>query len=276
MSLILKALSDRHSLNSTVFLGGGRITSALIAGLHYAGHNKPIVVHDHKARKLQQLKTRYHVGIESNLSRAVRQASLLIIAVRPDSLDELFNQIGKVKRPVTAVSLAAGVPLAKLRARLGPSVRWARAMPSPACQSGNGLTAVAFDGSVSSTARRAVKELFAKVGSVLEIPESQFDAFTVTYSPSHGYHALATLAASAEKLGLPRKAALTAAAHALADGILCWREGRTSLQNVLNEAATPGGIAATVMASMDAGGYRRIVERSLRNGLQRARKNAKS
>jgi pyrroline-5-carboxylate reductase len=121
-----------------------------------------------------------------------------------------------------------------------------------------------------------VKALFAKVGPVLEIPESQFDAFTVTYSPSHGYHALGTLAASAEKLGLPRKAALMAAAHALADGILCWRESQTSLQDLLNEAATPGGIAATVMASMDAGGYRRMVESSLRNGLRRARKNAKS
>ena len=259
-----------------MFLGGGRITSALIAGLRYAGYKKPIVVHDRYARKLQQLKRRYEVKIEPDLSRAVGRASLIIIAVRPDSLDELFNQIRSINRPVSAVSLAAGVPLAKLRTRLGPAVRWARAMPSPACQRGNGLTAIAFDRSTSSAARGAVKELFAKVGAVLEIPESQFDAFTVTYSPSHGYHALATLAASAEKLGLPRKAALAAAAHALADGILCWRESQTSLQDLLNEAATPGGIAATVMASMEAGGYRRLLESSLRDGLQRARKNAKS
>jgi pyrroline-5-carboxylate reductase len=263
-------------MNVTVFLGGGRITSALIAGLRYAGDKKAIVVHDRNAQKLMQFKRRHGVEIESNLSRAVGRASLLIIAVRPDSLDELFNQIGRITQPVTVVSLAAGVPLAKLRARLGPSVRWARAMPSPACLRGNGLTAVAFNSSISSTARRAVKALFAKVGPVLEIPESQFDAFTVTYSPSHGYHVLATLARAVEKLGLPRKSALTTAAHALADGILCWRESQSSLQDLLNEAATPGGIAATVMASMDADGYRRIVERALRNGLQRARKNAKS
>ena len=214
--------------------------------------------------------------IEPNLSRAVGQASLLIVAVRPDSLDELLKQIGGISRPFTAVSLAAGVPLAKLRTRLGPPVRWARAMPSPACLGGNGLTALAFDRRIFPAARREVKELFAKVGSVLELPESQFDAFSVTYSPSHGYHALATLAGAAEKLGLRRKAALTAAAHALADGILCWRESQTDLRDLLNEAATPGGIAATVMSSMDADGYRRILERSLLNGLTRARRNAKS
>ena len=47
----------------------------------------------------------------------------------------------------------------------------------------------------------------------------------MTYSSSQGYHALAALAEGAETLGLNRKTALTAAAHALADGILAWREG---------------------------------------------------
>ena len=110
---------------------------------------------------------------------------------------------------------------------------------------------------------------------MLEIPESQFDAFTVTYSSSHGYHALATLAASAQKLGLNRKTALTAAAHALADGILSWREGKIPLDQLLHEAATPGGIAAAVMKAMDSSGYRRSIRQGLRAGMARARKNAK-
>ena len=107
-----------------------------------------------------------------------------------------------------------------MRAALGPNVRWVRAMPSPACRNGHGLTALAFDHNFPAAAKREVKSLFAKVGPVLEIPERKFDAFTVTYSCSHGYHALATLAGEAEKLGLDRQTALTAAAHALADGIV--------------------------------------------------------
>jgi pyrroline-5-carboxylate reductase len=116
--------------------------------------------------------------------------------------------------------------------------------------------------------------LFEKVGTVLEIPESQFDAFTVTYSSSHGYHALATLAVSAQKLGLDRKTALAAAAHALADGILSWREGKIPLDQLLHEASTPGGIASEVMNTMDSSGYARIIQQGLRAGMARARKNA--
>jgi pyrroline-5-carboxylate reductase len=120
-----------------------------------------------------------------------------------------------------------------------------------------------------------VREFFAQVGAVLEIPERTFDAFTVTYSASHGYHALAALAKSAHSLGLDRRTAFTAAAHALGDAIISWRNGEESLDALLHEAATPGGIAAAVMSSMESEGYSRIMQRALRAGVDRARKNAK-
>jgi len=262
-------------VTATVFLGGGRITAALIAGLRLAKYDKPILVHDRHSDKLRPLKKQYGVAVEPNLCRAVEQAGLLIIAVRPDSVSDLLRELGTINRPLTLVSLAAGIPLSKLRARLRSPARWARAMPSPVCRSGRGLTALTFDRTLSRNAKREVRDLFEKVGTVLEISESQFDAFTVTYSSSHGYHALAALAASAQRLGLNRKTALTAAAHALADGILSWRERKIPLDRLLHEAATPGGIAAAVMNAMHASGYERIIQRGLRAGMARARKNAK-
>jgi pyrroline-5-carboxylate reductase len=243
--------------------------------LRLAKYDKPIIVHDRHPSKLRQLKKQYDAAVEPDLHRAVEQAGLLIIAVRPDSVSVLLQQIGKINRPLTAVSLAAGVPISKLRARLGPPVRWARAMPSPVCRSGCGLTALTFDRTCSRAIKREVRALFESVGTVLEIPERQFDAFTVTYSSSHGYHALATLAASAQRLGLNRKTALTAAAHALADGILSWREGKITLARLLHEAATPSGIAAAAINALDSSGYERIIQRGLRAGMTRARKNAK-
>jgi len=257
-----------------VFLGGGRITAALVAGLRLAKYEKPILVHDRHADKLRQLKKQYGVAVEPDLGRAVEQAELLVLAVRPDSVSGLLREIGPSDRPLNAISLAAGIPLSKLRARLGPPVRWARAMPSPVSRSGCGLTALVFERGFSPRARLAVSKMFERVGSVLQIPESRFDAFTVTYSSSHGYHALSTLARTGEKLGLSRKIALTAAAHALADGIVSWREGEVPLSGLLHEAATPGGIAAAAMGAMDSSGYARSVERGLRAGMARARKNA--
>jgi pyrroline-5-carboxylate reductase len=97
------------------------------------------------------------------------------------------------------------------------------------------------------------------------------DAITATHSPTHGYHALAHLAGAAEKVGLNRKVALIAAAHALADGILYWRQTGLSLDELLREAATPGGIAAATMQAMDCSGYARVVSRGLAAGIEQAR-----
>ncbi len=266
--------------NAVVFLGGGRITSALLAGLRLAGSRQPIVVHDRNPHKLRQLKRQYDVQIEPDLHRAVEQAHLLIVAVRPDGVRDLLRQIGQVRlgqvHPLAAVSLAAGIPLKNLRTWAGLPLRWARAMPSPVARTGRGLTAITFDRGLPASARREIRNFFSRVGTALEIPERGFDAFTVTYSSSHGYHALSALAEAAGKLGLDRKTALTAAAHALADGVLAWRESTLSLDALLNEAATPGGIAASTMAKMNQSGYKRSVQLGLRAGMSRAAKNAKS
>jgi len=263
-------------VKATVFLGGGRITGALLAGLRLAGYGKPIVVHDRHSEKLQQLRRQYGIAVERDLRRAVESAHLLIIAVRPDSVRGLLKEIGthKIRRRLTAVSLAAGVPLSKLRAWLGAPVQWVRAMPSPVCRTGRGLTALTFGRDISRAVREEVWNLFAMAGEVIEIPENQFDAFTVTFSSSHGYHALATLIEAAEAIGLDRKSARAAAAHALADGIAAWRAGTSSLEDLLQEAATPGGTAAAVIASINKAGYARIVSQGLRAGLRQARKNA--
>ena len=148
-------------------------------------------------------------------------------------------------------------------------------MPSPVCRVGRGLTALSFDRDVTKREHRHVREFFERVGAVLEIPESQFDGFTAAYSSSHGYHALATLAKAAQAAGLDRTTALTAAAHALSDGILYWRESGKALTELLHEAATPGGIAAATMSAMDASGYERVVKNGIRAGIQQARLNAR-
>ncbi len=266
-------------MSTIVFLGGGRITSAMLAGLRLRRNRYRVVVHDRDVGKLRDLKMLYAVAVEPDLFHAVEQADMLIVAVRPSSVRELVGMVGKGKQPLVgrkrlAISLAAGVPLRVLSQEAGPRMKWARAMPSPVCRSGRGLTALTFSRSLPRADRKRVHDFFLSFGQVVEIPEKKFDAFTVTYSCSHGYHALATLARVAQEAGLDRKTALLASAHALADGIIAWRDGKHSLEALLEEAATPGGIAAATASGMDAAGYGRAVRQGVAAGLRRARANA--
>ena len=262
-------------MRTVVFLGGGRITSAMLAGLRLGKSKYHFVIHDRHSEKVRGLCRKGGIAPETNLDRAVAQADVLIVAVRPDSVHKLLQAIGELKRPLLAVSLAAGVPLRALKGWLGPPVRWVRAMPSPICRSGHGLTALSFPKGSRAQDRKLVRGFFESFGQVIEMPEHKFDAFTVTYSCSHGYHALATLAKAGQAAGLDRKSALIASAHALAAGITAWSDGNEPLEALLEEAATPGGIAATTMVWMDAAGYGRAVRAGVRAGLRRARANAR-
>jgi pyrroline-5-carboxylate reductase len=141
-------------------------------------------------------------------------------------------------------------------------------MPSPVCRIARGLTALSFDRGFTKSERRRVTALFERVGAVVEVPESRYDAFTVTYSSSHGYHALSTLAKAAQDAGLDP-------AHALGDGILYWKESGKDLADLLHEAATPGGIAAATMSAMDEAGYARAVKSGIRAGIRQAQVNAR-
>jgi pyrroline-5-carboxylate reductase len=267
-------VKDRRK--AVVFLGGGRITGALAAGLRLAQYKRRLVAYDRNPEKLRALRRESRVDAARDLKWAVEQAEMLVVAVRPASVKDVLAEVARcgASAPRLCVSLAAGIPMARLREWL-PSVRWARAMPSPVCRIGRGLTPLSFDRGVTKAERVRVGRIFALVGVVLEIPERQMDAITAAHSPTHGYHAVATLAKAAEDAGLDRATALTAAAHALGDGILYWRQSGESLDALLHEAATPGGIAAATMAVMDDSGYANMVGKGLKAGIEQARRNAK-
>ena len=86
-------------MSTIVFLGGGRITSAMLAGLRLGKSRHRLVVHDRNPGKLRDLKKRYTVAVEPDLLNAVQQADMLIVAVRPSSVRELLGMVGKVNWP---------------------------------------------------------------------------------------------------------------------------------------------------------------------------------
>src|SRR5580765_2034260 len=117
------------------FLGGGRITGALIAGMRLAGDQRRIVVYDRHPEKVRALRRECGVEIARDLRSAISHADLLVIAVRPGSVKQMLAEVVTcgASAPRLCVSLAAGVPMRNLRAWLGSPVRWVRAMPSPVC-----------------------------------------------------------------------------------------------------------------------------------------------
>ena len=79
-------------MKATVFLGGGRITCALAAGLRLAGYRRAIIVYDRNPEKVRALRRESRVEVARDLKPAVARAEMLIIAVRPGSVREMLGR----------------------------------------------------------------------------------------------------------------------------------------------------------------------------------------
>lgn len=252
----------------------------MISGLRLASYAEPIIVHDRSDERMRLLRREFRIAVEPDFACAVSHAQVIVLAVRPDAASEMLHHLDQALRQSNAahsktlVSVMAGLPLAWLRKRVTARVDWIRAMPSPLCESGNGLTALAYGRGCSPRARAMAKRLFAAFGQVLEISESHFDAFTVIYSPSHGVHALSALTNAGLQFRLPRRTALIAAAHALSAAQAAPQQ-KVNLERMVRQAATPGGTAEATMAGMDAAGYREAVAKGVKAGVARARSMAR-
>jgi pyrroline-5-carboxylate reductase len=257
------------------FLGGGRITSAILEGLHLGDFHPRIVVHDRNPEKLRYL--RRNLGARTvDFAPSLLQTDLLVLAIRPQSAAQALKSLAPIEHHLAALSLCAGISLGRLETLLPYPVRWARAMPSPACASGHGLTAIALSSHFPARANNLIWRMFGAIGEIIFVPERELDAFTIAFSPTHGQHALATLAEAAQMLGLNRDLALLAAAHALGDSISDWRaRNAPPIAGLLHDAATPGGIAAEVIKSMKRAGYQRMMTNGLKAGMKRVRELSK-
>ena len=113
------------------------------------------------------------------------------------------------------VSIAAGVPLRAIEARLPSSVRVVRAMPNTAAIALAGATGIAPGGSATEDDMRIAKALFDAVGRTVVLDESLIDAVTGLSGsgPAYVMVIIEALADGGVKVGLHRDTALLLAAQ---------------------------------------------------------------
>src|SRR5687767_2194336 len=127
-------------------LGAGKAGEALIAGFLSSGWRQPseIVATARHEERLAGLRERY--GIETTLSNAeaVKDADVVVIAVKPQDIEALLTDIGPTIEPgQTVLSIAAAIPCALIEGHLGDGVPVVRAMPNTPVTVQEGMAGIA-------------------------------------------------------------------------------------------------------------------------------------
>jgi pyrroline-5-carboxylate reductase len=127
-------------------------------------------------RHPEKVKTLVHAGFGKGIADmqvAIEGAEVVILAVKPQSLDEVAATIGKdLKEDQHLVSLLVGTPIEALKDAF-PHGKIVRMMPNLALIHGQGVIGLAAEESVDT---KRFDALFAPLGKCYWIPEKKIEA----------------------------------------------------------------------------------------------------
>jgi pyrroline-5-carboxylate reductase len=253
-----------HHPASIGFLGGGNMAGALILGLIQSKAIAPskIIASDVKKERLAHLAREYGIRVTMDNHALVRDSSVVVLSVKPQVVDKVLTVIGQDVRPdQLVVSIAAGVPIAALEARLPAGSRVVRTMPNVAALALAGATAIAAGTHATPKDMRAATALFEAVGRVVTLDETLLDAVTGLSGSGPAYVMLMidALADGGVKVGLHRDTALVLAAQTVFGAAKLLLDTGEHPGRLKDMVTSPGGTAIAGLHTLESGGLRRTL-----------------
>lgn len=251
------------------------MAGALIRGLLASGAVRPeqIRASDVRAARLDELAAEHGIETTGDNRALVSWANLLVLAVKPQVIDRVLNQVGEAfEQDTLVVSIAAGVPIRALESRLPAGVRVVRAMPNTAAIALAGATAVAPGAHATDEDVRAAQALFDAVGRTVVLDETLIDAATGLSGSGPAYIMLMieAMADGGVKVGLHRDTALLLAAQTVYGSAKLLLETGEHPGRLKDMVTSPGGTAIAGLHTLEAGGMRRTLIDAVESATQRA------
>jgi len=256
-------------------LGAGNMAGALIRGLLASGTVKTdqIRASDVRAERLEELAKTYGIVTHADNSELARWANVVVVAVKPQVVDRALEQVtDALVTDTLVVSIAAGVPLKAIEARLPSGVRAVRAMPNTAAIALAGATGIAPGAGATEDDLRVAKALFDAVGRTVVLDETLIDAVTGLSGSGPAYIMLVieALADGGVKVGLHRDTALLLAAQTVYGSAKLLLETGEHPGRLKDMVTSPGGTAIAGLHTLESGGLRRTLIDAVDSATRRA------
>jgi pyrroline-5-carboxylate reductase len=238
-----------------VLVGAGKMGGAMAQGWLDAGlpGSSLTILEPNPSSEIASLAA--NRGVALNPRIAASPPPMLVLAVKPQSLEQVAPQISQLAGARTLLlSIIAGKTIANLTARLPQARAVVRAMPNTPAAIGRGVTA-AFAADVNAEQRRWCERLLGAVGAFFWLDdESAIDAVTAISGsgPAYIFALTEALAAAAEKLGLPAEMSMSLARGTVEGAAeLMRRESATSPAMLRRNVTSPGGTTAAALAVLE-------------------------
>lgn len=243
------------------FIGAGKMATALARGWLTAGltTRESCLASEPLPSARERFASQVGVRVTADNSEVVRHATIIVLAVKPQSLPEVLSEVKDlVGQQHLIVSIAAGVTLAKLAAGLGETRRLIRVMPNTACQVHAGAAAYSGNPAARPGDLELVDRLFNVVGRAVAVDETLLDVVTGLSGsgPAFVYTVIESLADGGVLMGLPRETALTLAAQTVLGAAKMALESAEHIGELRDQVTSPGGTTIAGLHALEKAGVR--------------------
>jgi pyrroline-5-carboxylate reductase len=256
-------------------LGAGNMAGALIRGLLGSNTLRPeqIRASDLNSDQLAQLETSYGIETHRENSELLAWANVVVLAVKPQVIGAVLEQVSsQLDSDTLVISIAAGVPLSAIAARLPAGARVLRAMPNTAAIALAGATGIAAGAHATPEDLRFARALFDAVGRSVVLDESALDAVTGLSGsgPAYVMVMIDALADGGVKVGLSRETALMLAAQTVYGSAKLLLETGEHPGRLKDMVTSPGGTTIAGLHALEAGGIRHTLMNAVELATRRA------
>jgi pyrroline-5-carboxylate reductase len=190
-------------------MGGAMLTGWLKRGLAA----EQIVVQDPgPPPAIAELLAKHGVRTVPTIDSLSTPPAVLLMAVKPQVMDEVFPPLAKLAGPSTVVlSIAAGRTIASFEKFLSPGAAVVRSIPNTPAAVGRGITVATPNAHVTDRHKQAVTELLSAIGEVAWVDdEALIDPVTAVSGsgPAYVFYMVEALAAAGVAAGLDAELAM--------------------------------------------------------------------
>ncbi|MHB8694680.1 MAG: pyrroline-5-carboxylate reductase [Solirubrobacteraceae bacterium] len=230
-------------------IGAGNMARAMARGW-----GDPVLCSDGGSGRAQALVDELGGEACATNREVAEKADLVVLCHKPYQLGEVASEIAGAAKAVASVLGGTAVDVLQ---RKYPGVPVFRVMPNTPVEVGRGVVCLA-EGSPDDGLRERVVELFARLGTVIELAEPLIDAATAVMGVGPAYQALLAEAQvdAAVRHGLKPALAGRLVTETMAGSAALIEHRGFDTLSVRREVTSPGGSTARGLAALEAAGIR--------------------
>jgi pyrroline-5-carboxylate reductase len=265
----------RFKLKGTLaVVGGGRMGEAILSGLLSAEAVGPadVVVAEPDAKRRQTLDAAHGVTTTESAAEAAREGDIIVLAVKPQIIDDVLDSISSEVSGALVISIAAGITCARIESQLPADTPVIRVMPNTPAMVGEGMSVVSGGAAAEDEQVDLARELMGLLGKAIVLPEEHQNVATAISGSGPAYVAVFVdaLTRAGERNGLARDDARLLAVQTVRGTAGLLEGADMQPDTLIDSVASPGGTTVAALGALDENGFASAVSAAVEAAIRRA------